>query len=123
MSWKINNRKAALEQAIIDKPSPAVESSSPLIKSDSDILAETQEHSLKRTDSFKQEVSSEKKSPLQMPVLSISGIFLSDGQYLALIDNRVVKSGDSVKGVMVEKINFDGVDVNFRGSTSHLDFP
>jgi hypothetical protein len=57
------------------------------------------------------------------PPLSVSGIFLSGGKYSALINNREVGVGDSIRGVQIDRIDFDGVQISFEGSSWKLNYP
>jgi len=53
----------------------------------------------------------------------VTGIFYSDNQFFALVNNQMVKVGDSVRGAHIDNIDFTGVDITFEGSTSRLDYP
>ncbi|RKY29442.1 MAG: hypothetical protein DRP74_08805 [Candidatus Omnitrophota bacterium] len=55
--------------------------------------------------------------------LSLNGIFFSDGEYLALINDRMVKVGDYIGKAQVVKIEPDGVEVKFKDSTLRLSYP
>jgi predicted transcriptional regulator len=45
----------------------------------------------------------------------LNGVFFSKDQGYALINNKVVKQGDSVEGVKIKKVNLD--DVELESST------
>ena len=59
----------------------------------------------------------------KLPPLSVSGIFLSQGKYSALINNKEVGVGDSIRGVQIDRIDFDGVQISFEGSSWKLNYP
>jgi len=61
---------------------------------------------------------SEEKKPL--PVLSLSGIFYDEQQSYALINNQIVKKGDSVGGAKVVEITASRVDLEFEGEPIKL---
>lgn len=67
----------------------------------------------------------EAKIEPMIPPLMLNGVFFSnDGNY-ALINNEVVKQGDSVEGIKVNKVNLDDVEletstgVKFKLSTQN----
>jgi hypothetical protein len=74
----------------------------------------------KKLRSPKEETSSPKK---EASGLSLSGIFFSDGEYLALINDRIVKVGDYIGKAQVVKIEPDGVEIKFKDSTLRLSYP
>lgn len=55
--------------------------------------------------------------------LSLSGIFFSDGEYVALINDRMVRVGDYIGEAQVVRIESDGVEIRFRDSTSRISYP
>ena len=55
--------------------------------------------------------------------LSLTGIIFSDGEYMALINGRMVKPGDFIEGVQIDKIDANGVEVKFKGSSFRLNYP
>ena len=58
--------------------------------------------------------SSQSEKQIQ-PLLVLNGIFFSENQGYALINNRIVKEGDTVDGAIVDRISLDGVDLNSGG--------
>lgn len=67
----------------------------------------------------------ETKIEPMIPPLMLNGVFFSnDGNY-ALINNEVVKQGDSVEGIKINKVNLDDVEletstgVKFKLSTQN----
>jgi hypothetical protein len=58
--------------------------------------------------------SSQSEKQIQ-PLLVLNGVFFSENQGYALINNRIVKEGDTVDGAIVERISLDGVDLNSGG--------
>ena len=51
-----------------------------------------------------------KKEPM-IPHLSLNGVFYSKNEGYALINNRVVKQGDTIEGVKVKRVNLDNVEL------------
>jgi len=41
----------------------------------------------------------------------LNGVFFSKNEGYALINNKVVKQGDSVEGIKVRKVNLDDVEL------------
>ncbi len=64
-------------------------------------------------------------SDKDLPLLSLTGIFFSDGQYSALINDQIVKVGDLIEGtqIQVQKIDSKGVDIKFKDSSFRLNYP
>ena len=48
------------------------------------------------------------------PLFVVSGVFFSENQGYAIINDRVVKQGDVIEGAMVERINADGVKLKYE---------
>ncbi|MFC1658317.1 hypothetical protein ACFL1D_02900 [Candidatus Omnitrophota bacterium] len=65
----------------------------------------------------------QKPSSLKLPTLYLSGIFASEGEYLALINDRVVGVGDSIENAKIDKIDSDGVNIKFGGSFYRIEYP
>jgi len=57
----------------------------------------------------------EENLPPQPPKLVLKGIAWDKTEPLALINDRVVKEGDTIEGARIVKIDFDGVAVRYRG--------
>jgi type II secretory pathway component PulC len=55
-----------------------------------------------------------RKEPKQPLILN--GVFFSQDEACALINNRVVKVGDEIEGATVRKIDADKVELEIRGS-------
>ncbi len=53
----------------------------------------------------------EAKIEPMIPPLMLNGVFFSKNQGYALINNKVVKQGDSVEGIKVRKVNLDDVEL------------
>jgi len=54
------------------------------------------------------------------PELVLNGVFFSDEGGYALINNRIVKEGDSIEGVKLVKIYADSVEMDNHGSKIKL---
>ena len=63
--------------------------------------------------------STDIQKPAQ-PSLTLNGVFFSEGQGYALINNRIVKEGDLIDGVTVVRITLEEVDLDFQGSSIKL---
>lgn len=63
------------------------------------------------------EAMPQKKS---QPFLILNGIFSSQNEGYALINNRIVKVGDDIEGATVAGINPDSVELEFEGSIISL---
>lgn len=57
-----------------------------------------------------------------LPSISLTGIVLIDGQYSALINDQIVKPGDYIQEMQIEKIDSEGVEIKFRGSSFRLNY-
>lgn len=55
--------------------------------------------------------------------LSVTGIFFSDGEYLALINEQVVRKGDFIEGGQIQEIDVKGVRILFEDSSLRLNYP
>lgn len=62
-------------------------------------------------------VEVEKPSP---PLLVLNGIFFSEDEGYALINNSIVKEDDTVDGAVVTRITLDGVELKFQDSVIKL---
>ncbi len=68
-----------------------------------------------RRDPFLLLVKTKKKSlPVQPPKLVLKGIAWDETEPLALINDLVVKEGDTIQGARIVKIDFDRVTVQYR---------
>ena len=54
------------------------------------------------------------------PLFVVSGIFFSENQGFAIINDRVVKEGDLIEGAKVERISADGVKLKYEGVVIEL---
>jgi len=54
------------------------------------------------------------------PVLALSGVFISDNETYALVNNKIVRKGDIIDGAVVQKIAMDEVELEFGGKTIQL---
>ena len=59
----------------------------------------------------------------KLPSFYLNGIFFSDGEYLALINDQLVQTGDFIEGAQIQKIDSDGVDIKFGESSFRLSYP
>jgi hypothetical protein len=50
----------------------------------------------------------------------LSGVFFSENEGYALINNQIAKEGDVIDGATVKRINLDGVELESAGSTVTL---
>lgn len=60
-----------------------------------------------------------KKQPELSPLV-LNGVFFSQSQGYALINNRIVKEGDTVEGAVVKRIGLGEVELEFEGSVTKL---
>jgi len=54
------------------------------------------------------------------PSLVLNGIFFSEDEGYALINNKILREGDTIEGVTVEKIDLDEVELKSGDSTIKL---
>lgn len=54
------------------------------------------------------------------PELKLNGVFFSQDQGYALINNRIVKEGDMLEGARVKQITLKEVELDFQGSVIKL---
>ncbi|MDP2941752.1 MAG: hypothetical protein Q8N85_05855 [Candidatus Omnitrophota bacterium] len=59
---------------------------------------------------------------LPSPILVLNGIFFSQENGYALINNQIVKEGDDVDGAKVKKISMDEVELDALGSSIKLSY-
>ena len=52
--------------------------------------------------------------------LVLNGVFFSEGEVCALINNKIVRVNDVIEGAVVKRINLDEVDLEAGGSTIKL---
>lgn len=60
-------------------------------------------------------VEEEKPVIIPDPVLSLNGTYFQGEQGYALINNRIVKPGDTIQGATVKEINLEKVVLEFEG--------
>jgi len=60
------------------------------------------------------------EQPAVMPSLVLNGIFFTGNDGYCLINNQILKAGDEIEGVVVEKINEQEVELSNRGTTIKL---
>lgn len=60
-------------------------------------------------------VESQEAEKKELPTLFLNGIFSSDGDNLALINNHIVKEGDLISGVRVLRIYANKVELDADG--------
>ena len=75
--------------------------------------------------SLPQAASDKQASPSQKQLrgFSLTGIFFTEGEYIALINNEMVKLGDSINGFKIVGIGPQGVDVEHEGMTYRITTP
>jgi len=54
------------------------------------------------------------------PILVLNGVFFSENEGYALINNQIVREGDLINGATVERINLQGVELKSEGSVINL---
>lgn len=54
------------------------------------------------------------------PSLVLNGIFFSENQVYALINNRIIREGDVIEGATVKRITLEGVELEIEGSLFSL---
>ena len=59
----------------------------------------------------------------KLPAFYITGIFFSDGKYIALINDKVIQAGDIIEETEVQRIDAGGVEIKFKDSTFRLNYP
>ncbi len=59
----------------------------------------------------------------ELPPLLLTGLLFSNGEYVALINDRMAKEGDVIEGVLIKKIDSEGVDIEFKGMSFRLKYP
>ena len=94
-----NLPQVKLEQNLVSQPPQALPKEAPLAESSlslSPIPADTEN--------------------LTSPVLVLNGVFFSENEGYALINNQVVKKGDVINGATVTQITLGGVELEFQGS-------
>ena len=62
----------------------------------------------------KKTAEARKPAPIKLPPLSLKGIAWDEAEPLALINDLVVKEGDTIQGAKIVKIDFDRVFVRYR---------
>ncbi|MCK9604377.1 MAG: general secretion pathway protein GspB [Candidatus Omnitrophica bacterium] len=69
-------------------------------------------------ESYRPVLDNAKKQP--SPELTLNGVFFSQQEGYALINNRIVKKGDLVEGATVTRIELNEVELDFQGSIIKL---
>jgi hypothetical protein len=80
---------------------------------------------------FKKELTSNKEiketkqepAPTQPPGLTVQGIILGSKMDQAIINDKLVKTGDTIEGAEVRSISKDGVEIIFKNRTFKLPSP
>ncbi|OGX19194.1 MAG: hypothetical protein A3K83_07110 [Omnitrophica WOR_2 bacterium RBG_13_44_8b] len=65
-------------------------------------------------------VSITRKEPSQAQPFVLSGIFFSQNEGYALVNDKIVKNGDKVDGAVVKKVGLDEVELEQEGKTIKL---
>jgi len=63
---------------------------------------------------------SEESASGSPPILVLNGVFFSENEGYALINNQIVREGDVINGATVERINLQGVELKSEGSVIQL---
>jgi hypothetical protein len=61
----------------------------------------------------------ETKRQVELPLV-LNGVFFSQNEGYALINNRIMKEGDTIEGAVVKHIGLEEVDVEFEGTIIKL---
>jgi len=70
---------------------------------------------------LKPEISKKKKHiPSELPELTLNGIALSGSERWAVINDKVVKTGDKIGGASIAGISEDAVYLDFQGESFSL---
>jgi len=69
------------------------------------------------------EVKPVEKASLPLPSLTVQGIIWGGDLPQAIINNKVVKKGDTIEGVRIVDINKNGVAIFFEGQQYNLSSP
>lgn len=99
---------------VISKPSIIGKSQLPVIQKEALPTLIPKEETLLDTSL---PVSTERRAA---PLLVLNGVFFSENEGYALINNRIVKKGDVIDGAVVMQINLDGVECKFEDSVISL---
>ncbi len=59
----------------------------------------------------------------KLPSFYLTGTFYSDGGHVALINDRMVKAGDSIDEIKIIAVDAKGVEIEFKDSTFRLSYP
>jgi len=62
----------------------------------------------------------EPQKQAEFPPLVLNGVFFSQAEGYALINNRIVKEGDTVDGALVKRIRLEEVELEFEGFVTKL---
>lgn len=66
------------------------------------------------------EIKPAEPNPLPRPSLVLNGIFYSQEEGYALINNQILKVGDTIKGAVVKRIGEDEVELELSGEVIRL---
>ena len=72
---------------------------------------------LQTNTSVENRIETPKENP---PSFTLNGVFFSEDEGYALINNRIVKKGDKIEGATIVQISLDEVDLEFGGSIIKL---
>lgn len=81
------------------------------------ISSSSSKNQMSETPNIKKEESFNTSTPLlsTLPSLVLNGIFFTDDEAYALINNQVFKENDAINGVRIIAIHPDSVDLVFEG--------
>ncbi|MBN2831551.1 MAG: hypothetical protein JXL82_04695 [Candidatus Omnitrophica bacterium] len=60
-------------------------------------------------------VEEEKPAPPPDPVLTLNGVYFQKNEGYALVNNRIIKIGDTIQGATVKAVTLDRVILEFEG--------
>lgn len=72
---------------------------------------------LQTNTSVENRIETQKENP---PSFTLNGVFFSEDEGYALINNRIVKKGDKIEGATIVQISLGEVDLEFGGSIIKL---
>ncbi|MDD5594893.1 MAG: type II secretion system protein N [Candidatus Omnitrophica bacterium] len=81
------------------------------------VLSQTQ---TQQTSPQAQQIQPQPPEPVAMPSLVLNGIFFTGNDGYCLINNQILKVGDEIEGVVVEKIKEQEVELSNKGTTIKL---
>ena len=65
-------------------------------------------------------VSSETKKESPQQRLTLNGVFFSQDEGYALVNNQILQEGDMIEGATLKRIALDGIELEYEGSVINL---